>query len=82
MRSGRMLAEDQPSILLNKYNQTVCLYDLTIQKNKDFLKQSLENVFLQLCYDDQNRLEEQNLPINSINQNPIIKSTNQKKPRK
>ncbi len=26
MRSGRMLAEDQPSVLLNKYNQTVCLY--------------------------------------------------------
>ena len=24
MRSGRMLAEDEPSRLLTKYNQTVC----------------------------------------------------------
>ncbi|CAF1123969.1 unnamed protein product [Rotaria sp. Silwood1] len=42
MRSGRMLAEDEPSLLLNKYNQT-----------------SLENVFLQLCFQDQNRFQQE-----------------------
>ncbi|CAF4624595.1 unnamed protein product [Rotaria socialis] len=47
MRNGRMLAEDEPSLLLNKYNQT-----------------SLENVFLQLCCQDQNRLQEQ-MPIST-----------------
>ena len=26
MRSGRMLAEDEPSCLLTKYDQTVCLF--------------------------------------------------------
>jgi hypothetical protein len=26
MRSGRMLAEDEPSRLLTKYNQPVCLF--------------------------------------------------------
>ncbi|CAF2587733.1 unnamed protein product [Rotaria sp. Silwood2] len=41
MRSGRMLAEDEPSLLLHKYNQT-----------------SLENVFLQLCSQDQNRFQQ------------------------
>ncbi|CAF3547196.1 unnamed protein product [Rotaria sp. Silwood1] len=41
MRSGRMLAEDEPSSILNKYNQI-----------------SLENVFLQLCYQDQNRIQQ------------------------
>ncbi|CAF0811762.1 unnamed protein product [Rotaria sordida] len=47
MRSGRILAEDEPSLLLNKYNQT-----------------SLENVFLQLCYHDQDRSQEQ-IPISN-----------------
>ncbi|CAF3240969.1 unnamed protein product [Rotaria sp. Silwood2] len=42
MRSGRMLAEDKPSALLNRYNQT-----------------SLESVFLQLCFQDQNRIQQQ-----------------------
>ncbi|CAF1478403.1 unnamed protein product, partial [Rotaria sordida] len=46
MRSGRILAEDEPSSILNKYNQT-----------------SLENVFLQLCYQDQNRIQ-QHVPVN------------------
>jgi hypothetical protein len=32
MRSGRMLAEDEPSLLLNKYNQTVCLFFLNINQ--------------------------------------------------
>ncbi|CAF1177903.1 unnamed protein product, partial [Didymodactylos carnosus] len=39
MRSGRMLAEDEPIALLAKYNQS-----------------SLENVFLNLCVEDQNRV--------------------------
>ena len=58
MRSGRMLAEDEPSILLDRFNQT-----------------TLENVFLQLCYDDQNRLEQENFPINEN----ILQSNNQRK---
>ncbi|CAF1626056.1 unnamed protein product [Adineta ricciae] len=48
MRSGRMLAEDEPTRLLAKYNQT-----------------SLENVFLNLCREDQNRVQQS--PKNSIN---------------
>ncbi|CAF1396368.1 unnamed protein product [Adineta ricciae] len=50
MRSGRMLAEDEPLKLLNQYNQT-----------------SLENVFLHLCFNDQNRIERENLPISFAN---------------
>ncbi|CAF0918390.1 unnamed protein product [Adineta steineri] len=74
MRSGRILAEDEPTNLLNKYNKT-----------------SLENVFLHLCYNDQNRIAEQSLtdsrdtivsfsnPVNTITQNvlpPNILSSN------
>ncbi|UJR07556.1 hypothetical protein I4U23_011844 [Adineta vaga] len=50
MRSGRMLAEDEPTRLLIKYNQT-----------------SLENVFLDLCRTDQNRIQQS--PKNSKENN-------------
>ncbi|CAF4089811.1 unnamed protein product, partial [Adineta steineri] len=56
MRSGRMLAEDEPSRLLTIYNQT-----------------SLENVFLHLCLEDQNRLQP-NL-MNSTNENDQTNTT-------
>ncbi|CAF3899036.1 unnamed protein product [Rotaria sp. Silwood1] len=42
MRSGRMLAEDEPNHLVNQYNEI-----------------SLENVFLRLCYEDQNCIQQQ-----------------------
>ncbi|CAF2873493.1 unnamed protein product [Rotaria sp. Silwood2] len=48
MRSGRMLAEDEPNHLLNQYNET-----------------SLENVFLHLCYEDQNRIQQQTATNNN-----------------
>jgi len=34
MRSGRLLAEDEPSLLLNKYNQIVCLFYFQIKSIK------------------------------------------------
>jgi hypothetical protein len=40
MRSGRMLAEDEPSRLLTKYNQTVCFF-LNLFK----IINSIENLF-------------------------------------
>ncbi len=66
MRSGRMLAEDEPSRLLTKYNQTVCFFLnlFKIINSIENLFQSLENVFLHLCVNDQNRIQQN--PINSI----------------
>ncbi|UJR38629.1 hypothetical protein I4U23_031294 [Adineta vaga] len=54
MRSGRMLAEDDPLNLLTQYNQN-----------------TLENVFLHLCFNDQNRIENENLSITTTVSNPI-----------
>ncbi|CAF4035754.1 unnamed protein product, partial [Rotaria sordida] len=59
MRSGRILAEDEPNHLLNQYNET-----------------SLENVFLQLCYEDQNRLQQQTTMNNNNDDRDIDVSNN------
>ncbi|CAF1059337.1 unnamed protein product [Rotaria sp. Silwood1] len=59
MRSGRILAEDEPNHLLNQYNET-----------------SLENVFLQLCYEDQNRIQQQTTMNNNNGDRDIDVSNN------
>ena len=57
MRNGKILAEQSPEYLLQRYNQPVCFLTITYficnENYKYLFIKSLEDVFLNLCMRDQ-----------------------------